>query len=219
VITGQPALDDLALYRQRNTAEHRLALREALGISPSERLLLFASQPIAEVFGSDPGRPSYLGYTEHTVLNALVPALETIAKRDALKMTMLIRPHPREQKRDLESWRSDYLRILVSADGDGRELAMASDLVMGMTSMLLLEACLLGCLIASLQPGLRAADSLPTNRTGLSKAIYRETEIEPVIERLLCDDEVRGEALARLGKAALPEGATQSVARLIRSMF
>ena len=68
--------------------------------------------------------------------------------------------------------------------------------------MLLVEACLLGCVVLSLQPGLRLADALPTNRWGVSQGVYYEKDIEPALESLLFDEQVRAEASRSDGDGA-----------------
>lgn len=219
VVTGQPALDDLINCKKAYTNEGRAALRAALGVMDNERLVLFASQPLASVFGDSAERPLYLGYTEFTVLDALVSSLENIAARHAEQITLLIRPHPRENSQALEERTSDSIRIVVSSDGDGREMVLASDLVAGMTTMLLVEACFLGVPVVSLQPGLRTADPLPTNRAGLSRPVYSTDEFEPVIESLLFDETVRQNTMANLAKSVPSGDAAQYVARLIGSML
>jgi hypothetical protein len=219
VVTGQPALDDLISYKKAHTNERRAAIRATLGVKDDERLILFASQPLASVFGDNAERPLYLGYTEFTVLDALVSSLESIAEHRAKQVTLLIRPHPRENSQAFEDQSSDSIRIVVSSDGDSREMVLASDLVAGMTTMLLVEACFLGVPVVSLQPGLRTADPLPTNRTGLSRPVYSTDEFESVIEGLLFDESMRQNVMANLAKSVPPGDSAQYVARLIGSML
>ncbi len=218
VITGQPALDDLISYKKAHTDE-RGATRASLEIEEEDRLVLFASQPLAAVFGDNSDSPLYPGYTEITVLDALVRSLENIAQRHPQRIALLIRPHPRESEHGFENRRSESIRIFVRADGDSREVVLASDLVTGMTTMLLVEACFLGVPVVSLQPGLRTTDPLPTNQTGLSRPVYSANEFESVIEGLLFDESVRQKALENLALTVPPGGAAQSVARVIGSML
>lgn len=219
VITGQPALDDLISYRERHTKESRAALRLAFGVSAKDCLVLFASQPLAAVFGDSPEQPLYVGYTETIVLDALIKALESIAERHDEQITLLIRPHPRENNQAFADRNSNSIRIINNADSDSREMVLASDLVAGMTTMLLVEACFLGVPVVSLQPGSRTTDPLPTNRTGLSRRVDSITEFEPVMEDLLFDEKVRQNTIAKLAQAVPPGNAAQYVARLIGSML
>jgi hypothetical protein len=218
-ITGQPAFDGLVTCRQQATPARRAAVRAALGVAPDEQMVLFASQPLAAFYGMDTRSSAYPGYTERTVLDTLVPALERITRRRGRRVVLVIRPHPREDAADLQRWRGQVLRIVLSEAGDGREVALASDLVTGMSSMLLVEACLMGCIVVSLQPGLRSADPLPTNRQGLSRALYQESEVEPVLEGLLFDQQARADAVGRLRSDLFIPDAAERVVRLIGSML
>jgi len=215
VITGQPAFDDALSFRQQFTLARRASARAALNIAPDEQMILFASQPLTALRRENSVGFLDVGYTEQTVLDALVPALESIAQRTGQKITLLIRPHPRENASDLERWQSAIIRIIVSSEGEGREVALASDLVTGMTTVLLVEACLMGCVVVSLQPGLNSADTLPTNSAGFSQAVYDKREIEPIIEHLLLDEAQRREAVARASEFQLTPDATGRVVQLI----
>lgn len=219
VITGQPAFDEVLSFCQRFSPACRASVRSALNIAPDERMVLFASQPLAGLFRENSVGLLDVGYTEQTVLDVLVPALESIAQRTGQKITLVIRPHPRENAADLERWQSPIIRIILSSEREGREVALASDLVTGMTTVLLVEACLMGCVVVSLQPGLNSADTLPTNRAGFSQAVYDKRDIEPIIERFLLDEAQRREAVARANEFQLMRNATGRVVQLIDKLY
>jgi hypothetical protein len=217
-VTGQPAFDDL----QRLQANHTLAttkeLRARLGVGPEERLILFASQPLAVMNGSDASSALFTGYTEHTVLAALIPALEKIAARRNTPIALLVRPHPRENLDELRRHGSNRIRVILSGEGSGRSLALAADLVTGMTTVLLVEACLMGCLVVSLQPGLRSADVLPTNRWGVSRAVYREGDIEAAIDGVLFDAALRNDIRQRARQCQVLPGAADRVVQVLDAL-
>lgn len=216
-VTGQPAFDELAELRQR-IPQVRKNLRGRLGIRPDERLILFASQPLAALFGADRSNPLYSGYTEHTVLKSLTAALNRIGRRRTEKIVLLVRPHPREDAAALQNVQLENARAIVDGQGDGREAALAAELVTGMSTVLLVEACLLGQVVVSIQPGLSVPDVLPTNRWGASRAVYNDDEIEPVLESLLFDDKARAETAARAAQFSFEPGATGRVVRLLDSL-
>jgi hypothetical protein len=219
IVTGQPAFDELAALGKAATPQQRAATREVLVIDPDERLVVFASQPLTALYGADPSNPVYLGYTEQTVLALLARCLERIACRAGQRMVLWVRPHPRENPAELQPFASARVRAVVSRQGDGRELALAADLVTGMTSVFLVEACLLGCPVLSLQPGLRAADPLPTNRAGWSRPVYHEEDMEPALQSLLLDDAARAALRHRPEKADFTVSATRHVLALIEVML
>ena len=223
VVTGQPAFDDLAASRARFDKVRHREFRESREIGPNQLLVTFFSQPLSQGFRrrEDGGAPGDLGYDETTILPQLVKALEEIAGRRECRLVLAIRPHPREPDASYRSLSSlnRSLRILVSTEGESRDWAMASDLVTGMTTMLLVEACYLGCLVVSLQASLKCSDVLPTNRLGLSHAVYREDDVPDAIERMLFDDEVRRAFRSRLEGLHRDEGATRRVVALIDRML
>jgi hypothetical protein len=218
VITGQPALDELAQVRDRCGQDRRNAVRAQLGLPPDHIIVLFASQPLKELFGDNVSNPFYPGFTEMFVLVSLVQALERIALRSGLKIALLVRPHPREDLTQTPLPGSEIIRIIVSCEGDGREVSLASDFVTGMNSMLLVEACFLGCPVLSMQPGLIRPDALPTNRIGLTRAIYRESEIEPALEELVLTESARQELAGRAIEFPIRTDSTLHVVALCESM-
>jgi len=217
-ITGQPAFDDLAICRVRFTQDQRQILREKLGIGSQEKFVVFVSQPLSLLYGTNPANPLYPGFDEHTVLGALISALDQIAKRARHEIVLVIRPHPRESVEGFAKLRGRVIRIIVSTENESRDLVMAADLVIGMNTVLLVEACYLGCVTLSLQPGLRLPDTLPTNSWGASRAVYNAEEIQTSIEQMLFDPNIRKATRARLSTLQLDNGATQRVVKLIYQM-
>ena len=215
-VTGQPAFDELGPWRLRVDACRRAELRSRLGVGPEDLLVLFASTPNESLCGADASNPLWLGYTEHTVLRCLVSALEKIVRRRKAPIVLLIRPHPREEPGPLRRYRGEQVRVLVDDRDDGREAILTADLVTGMVTALLVQACLLGCKVVSLQPGLSGADLLPTNRSGASRAVYREEDVEAVIEEALFGPQPYGWPSTEAHRC--PPGAAERVAALIESL-
>jgi UDP-N-acetylglucosamine 2-epimerase len=97
-------------------------------------------------------------------------------------------------------------------------MTMTADLVIGMTSMILVEAVYLGRPVLSLQPGLRIPDTVPTNAAGLSRLVTHEAEIECAIEQALADRHTMG--LTAGASDRLPASdASGRVVSLIASML
>jgi hypothetical protein len=184
-VTGQPALDDLARYRKQLAPAQRNHLRRALTVNENEILVCFASQPLTELYGTDPASASYLGYDQHLVLKLLADTLEKVAPILPQPLVLAIRPHPRERRESLLKVSSERFRIIIPSEIGSRDLIMASDLMTGMHSILLVEACYLGCPTLSLQPGLRQPDPLPTTRSGLTRAVYHAGDMEPALTEIL----------------------------------
>lgn len=187
-ITGQPVFDRLALLRKSFTAVARKKIRQKLDIADDQPFILFASQPTADVCLKRFGDPDHIGYTEYSVIRHLIEAVSALALRTGKEIKVVIRPHPTEDVQQLRKLVDGCSSTLVSGAGDGCEVALAADLVVGMDSEFLVETCYIGLPTISLQPGLRnMKDNLPTNRMGLSRAVYVADEIESVLEKYLFD--------------------------------
>jgi hypothetical protein len=183
VVTGQPAHDELARLRSAMTPARRESLRRDVGAAADDLVVLFLSQPLRALRGL----LEDMGYDEEQVLDLVVPAIERAAVVTGRRTTLLIRPHPREEMDTHLARSSPTVRIVVSREGDGREWALAADLVVGMYTALLVDACYLGAVTVSVQPGLVRPDPVPTNVAGLSTAIYAAPDVSPVIGRLLTE--------------------------------
>jgi len=165
-ITGQPALDALPALLRAFTPARRHALRDDQQTGQA-RALLFVSQPLAELYGGEAAARQAVGYCEADVWADLVATIPTLTR----PTQVWIRPHPREC---LSAWRSrlaPYAWARLAEGGDGRDWVLAADGVLGMSSMLLQEACLLGKSVMSYQPGLTGPDVLPANQLGWSTVL------------------------------------------------
>ena len=187
-ITGQPAYDDLGLWKERFTPDQREAIRKDLGINHNNLLVVFASEPI---FSGNEIKISNPGYSRDSVLKSIIGALDQIQKTYNKKITLVICPHPREDKSEFTGIEGKTIPVVISTTGHTREIVMAADLVLGMSTAMLVEACYLGCIVVSIQPGLTFADILPTNRMGYSHPVYRDEDIIPVIQTMLLDEDRR----------------------------
>jgi hypothetical protein len=219
VITGQPVFDDLAAWRQTFSPQRRYAVREALGVALNEILVLFTSQPLTSLYGTDVLEEKYLGFDEWSVLKTLIQSLEAIKTESGARIHLVVRPHPRESSGLFRNYKSNCFPITVVESGTARSQVMAADLVVGMNTELLVEACYLDCITLSLQPGLRHPDRLPTNRLGVSRAVYCPEEIKPALEELLLDESARNDMLKIVRKFKLKTKSTGNVVNLIYDMI
>ena len=219
VVTGQPAFDELPQWRADFTDEQHRAVRAQFGVDADGLLVVFASQPFASYRGSDSTQSGYMGFEERAVAASLLRALEAAGATTAQPITLVIRPHPRENLANFDHLRSARVRLQVTTDGDARAVVLAADLVVGMNSVLLVEACHLGCPVLSLQPNLRGADPLPSNRLGVSRAVYVESEIAPAVRALLFDSAERRALLRKAADFQPPGDAARRVADLAEALL
>jgi len=216
-VTGQPAFDSLLGKTLANDVE-RQRIRDGLNIANDELVVLFASQPLAEVNGLSRGDSQWLGYDEKSVLSGLLRALDELSEAYLREIVLLVLPHPRENRAIFAGIGGNSVRVLVAAHGDALGVAKAADVVTGMNSVLLMESCYSGLLTVSLQPGLRRADSLPASRLGVCPAVYRDADMLPVLDRMLFDSAARADCRAKLAEF-VPDGkAARRVADLAYRM-
>jgi hypothetical protein len=184
-VTGQPALDALHLLRSVTTATSRLNTRQAHDVDDSAMLITFLSSPVSSDHSEGTGNANELGYTELSALELLITELEHVAEGQGRQVHLLIKPHPRDPKGHFAHVRSNKVRVSVVDAIDHRELTLASDLVVGIISIALLEACLLGKPIISLQPGLLTEDMLPSNRWGATIPVHNAADLRSLLQQFL----------------------------------
>jgi len=154
MITGQPALANLAAEFARWETRMDRSILSHEGFDPDKRLIAFISEPVAHDQGSTPETPGYRGYTEKEVLRRFCDLLQPFAQ----DIQIAILPHPRENQDALaQLWQANKGELFgkVLNLTRGRYGVFMSDGVAGMGSVLLYEAWLLGKPVISIQPGLR----------------------------------------------------------------
>lgn len=116
------------------------------------RKILFLSQPLSALYGED------LGYTEQ---QALEDCIRAVQEND--KYILHVKFHPKDD------FQRQYQEIAVQ--GNLIDIMPAYDLVIGMNTMGLLHAVLMGIPVISYQPNLRQADMCITNKLGFTRLI------------------------------------------------
>jgi hypothetical protein len=142
-VTGQPHLE--AVVGRLDRA--RAAAGKTSAGATKHPLLAFVSEPLAEDY-----RDRDLGFDQYGVIDALVAGLAGLGP-----LTLVVQPHPRDDRMRLEGLLGRCMApegITVRlGDGDTEALLAACDGVIGMTSMVLIEAALAAIPALSLQPG------------------------------------------------------------------
>jgi hypothetical protein len=157
LITGHPGFDDLPRFRDMVNHE----VRDRIMPSDCYSLVLFLSEPHSQTYKTD--KDSALGYTEEDALALTLIALERAGKDRCKRFCVAVKPHPIEEPtriaRVLEAYKElEYVTAII-VDGHRYELVTAADAVVGMTSVLLYEATLMGRPVISVQPNrLRQSD-------------------------------------------------------------
>ena len=183
-IAGLPYLEDIAPLPDR---EPPLKLARELRV-------LFASEPTHLSSGH--------GYTEHEALATLLGALRKVLPDR--EVAVLCKLHPRHEpeaearaKACARPFLSPGLRLEVCREGRSRNLIAASDLVAGMSSMMLLEAARMNVPVVSIQPHLQGADPCYLSRVGLIKTAVSEALLVEELRAALGGRKIRFELSAR----------------------
>jgi hypothetical protein len=173
-ITGQPYFDDLLV---RIAALDRAAVRHELGIELDRRLVVFASEPQQRYYGDA------LGYTEDSALEAAIGAL---ARTDPGAL-LVVKLHPLQEDSAHDAVHGDDLPIEVRVlrAYPTTHLVAAADVVLGMTSVFLLEGAIGGRPTLSIRPGGDPADHFLSRHAGAIESVVDAGGVEEALARAL----------------------------------
>ena len=158
----------LASLKQDLTTLDVGAIRDALHISAQSKVALFASEPIREYCGES------RGYDQHEILEYFLARLSAATNPPFI----LVKLHPKDDRASYQTLAAKYkaLRLtIVSNELSPLECLAASDFVFGMTSIMLIEAYVLGKYVVSLQPGLCVEDPMVLSRHHLIPVVLDKT--------------------------------------------
>lgn len=182
---GHPHYDYYAEKRMLLDRQGEEEVRNRLfpNVEPSRRIVVFACEgsarvsPVAKEEFSEYaflGSGKVRGRTE-IVIEEFLDVLKTIGPRPYL----VLRLHPKDCVEDYAGYLDEF--DFVSQGGEASELIYASDLVLGMTSMLLQEAVILGRPVLSIIPRAKEMEWLPPLGSGM---IVHATSRSMIRERL-----------------------------------
>lgn len=148
--------------------------------------ILFISQPLRKIYTGK----NNLGYDEFSVLKDIIDIIGKV-KENNKKIHLVIRLHPKDNKNKykgiIKSQLNSGIRIKVDSQGNLDSLIAKSDLILGMSSMVLFRASFSKNPVISYQPGLKnhEKDSLISNRLKLSKLSTNKSQLKERIFRVL----------------------------------
>ena len=188
VVSGQPFFDYIRKTGDKFTTQEIEKLRRELTGSEDGHVFVFASQPIASIHRKNGMAEDYWGYTEETVLKSVVKCLSKLTEEMAIKVTLVLRLHPKDESNVYQNALAtlpNSIKVVVDRETDSSLLLKASDLIIGMFSMLLLEAAILERRFISVQIGLKRENPLIFDRMGLVRSILTEQELEETLRGIL----------------------------------
>ena len=212
VVSGQPFFDYIRMTGDRFTAQEVENLRRKLTRSEDGTVFVFASQPIASIHRKNGVAEDYWGYTEEAVFKSVVSCLSRLTEKMAVRVTLVLRLHPKDEAgvyQDAVANCPDSIKVVVDRETDSTLLLKAADLIIGMFSMLLLEAAILERPFISVQIGLKRENPLILDRMGLVRSILTEKDLEETLCGIL-----NGKRAAR-ARLPIEFGATERITQYL----
>lgn len=192
-ISGQPYFDLIISARDHFSSKHVSNIKRKLSIQPNELMITFISEPISQDYAGSDGE-LYWGFDQKSTCNMLIYALEKVLEQSGQRVKLIVKQHPRENEDNYSflanKVSNEHISISTVKDIDSWSLLRASDLVCGMSSMLLLEAIILGCPVLSIQIGLNRASPLILVQRGILSPILKQEELENALWTILVDKDI-----------------------------
>ena len=209
LVSGQPHFDSLRQQAERFAAEEISQYRVQLGIAEADFLLCFISENITEPAKGDDLGQYYWGYTERSVFSELMDALQIATAASGRKVHVVVKPHPNETFDAYSDLIATKTGGLVSASIDTAvhpvKLCQAVDLVCGMSSMVLVEAVILGLPVLSVQIGLRHDNPFILDKKGVVRSVLDRRELQDKLTGYLTGMSVD------TAKFSVPTGAAERI--------
>ena len=219
VVCGHPHYDAVRVEGERLAAVGRSALRGKCfpDADPKRPVLVFVAEISTGMEPSEFRRSSE--YTLHgwgdregrteIVIEELLDAIALLTPRPYL----VLRLHPKNTDGEFTPYLDAF--DMVSRGGVPLELIYAADAVVGMSSMLLLEAALLDRPTLSVLPRACEKDWLPTTRTGVTPCAGSRSELHQLLGQILLQTAAPNADI----NAVIPSGSADRVAAFLLSLL
>lgn len=194
ILGGHPHLD---VMRVRPVAA------PARNPQDATQTVLFVSESYSEDYRL--GRLSPLGYDEHEVFEIVTRAVVAAAQAQPHRhIDLVVKFHPLEGEPrrfidviESRDWPKNVRVRWLPGPASGREAAAQADLVIGMSSMLLLEALLMERPVISLTPVIKDEDPFIASRVGAAFVAHDPEAGFDLVRRALVEPGFRAAALER----------------------
>jgi CDP-glycerol glycerophosphotransferase (TagB/SpsB family) len=163
-IVGNPVLENTTKYKY--SINDRLKWRSGLGISKESKIVTFISESFKADFQE--GSPEFQGFDEFDVLNDILEALNN-------ESILIVKLHPAESRNKYD-FLTKNSNIFVVGDMDINKLIEFSDILIGMGSMLLMEASMIRNTVYSYRPNEKI--EFIGNKNGMVKKIHNKMELK-----------------------------------------
>ncbi len=176
---GQPHFE--ALQEKARALPLPGELRKRHGFSSDEFIVTYVSEPLSIDYGDDPDNGCFWGFTERTIFRELRKSLASAARQTGRQVRLIIKHHPRETTHNYDGL-LDSTEPLMTISRDrttgSLEMIQTSDLVCGISSMMLIEAAIIGKPVFSILIGLKRESPFILDRRGILRSLRNQTELE-----------------------------------------
>jgi len=181
IITGQPAFEEaMKMYN--------LLLKDVSGIKERFKIknffiITFVSEALKKDFGNT------LGYEEITTLGFLGDVLDKLCnKHKGINIHLIVKLHPENKKEEFgwifSRW-SSFSKSIIKKELTPHETIMVSDVIVGMTSVMLIEAIVMDKPVVSLQLNSLKESQLAATKAGAIPFITNKNKGKEIIERII----------------------------------
>lgn len=186
VVTGQPYFEYISNWKETLSIEDVKCFRNRFVKDEMQILIGFCSEPIVE--DMDVIHGENLCYTQYNTIEKIAYILERLAKSKKRHIHLIIRPHPREDEAKLntilrEIKTTPMFSYEISKIGTSLEFIVSCDLVIGMTSMVLIEASFMSHPVLSVQLNLKSRDTFFGTTRGYCPSVYKVQRLEKRLEQ------------------------------------
>jgi len=172
IVTGQPYFQALKENFEKISEINK----------KTKKIIIFVSEPITDTYGNS----DFWGYTEKTVFSDFLEELENFSRETNEKFDLIIKLHPKENKNNYDDVKpSENIDISIDTTTDSLILIKKSDLIVGMSSMFLIEASILGKEVLSIQTGLCRENPFILDRIGKIKSVLSKSLIKHELKKTL----------------------------------
>lgn len=163
-IVGNPVLENMTRNDYTNNVE--LEWRDSFGFGKRRKIITFISENFKDDFQEN--SPEFQGFDEFDVLNDIFEALND-------ESILIVKLHPAESRNKYD-FLTKKSNIFVVGDTDINKLIEFSDILIGMGSMLLMEASIIKNTVYSYRPNEKI--EFIGNKNGMVKKIHNKMELK-----------------------------------------
>jgi len=201
VVTGGPNLEETLCWWQEMDTKKIAEFKIKYDVTNPGRIIVFFSEPYYTAPTGKPltgpgglfrsnGLPVF-GYTAPDILKMVIDSLLKGVTNKAKRMNLLVKPHPLEWPEalfpEVTRVQAEWLKAKFMLDAHPKELIAIADAVIGMSSITLLEAALVGKPAISVQVGLQTTQSFDPcigNKLGFTIPVFDRETLDKVMEAL-----------------------------------